>query len=735
MLIFSYFVYIVHIKKAEHIYSNKCYDCKHNAFQQRDTAFTCFYKKNHYWVCMEELKKALKTTGKYIQILEQNGIHTIADLLQYFPRSYEDRANIQDLNNIVVDGQTTVSTKGKIIEKKFSPRWGKKVYEIIFEDLQGTQGIINFYNAGYKVKTLQKEQRYIIIGKPSHFKGKIIFRQPDCIPASTPEQEENMHNVGRLYPIYSELQGINPSWFAKKIRSLKEHIDTAFTEIYPPEFLKLFHIMEIKNTVRNMHYPETYEDKEKALYRVFFDRLLRIQLFSQITKDTYQSVSHPNNKKVNRDIIKNIVQTLPFTLTQAQKKVIKQMIENVHIPKPMLQLLQWDVGSGKTIVAAIIAFYIIHYCKGQVLFIAPLEILAQQHYKSMAKILLPLGIKIGLLTWSISKKEKDSIKKKIENWTIDIVIGTHAILQENVICKNLQLAIIDEQHKFGVKQRWFFKRYNNPHIIQMSATPIPRSMALAFFGEFEVSTIDQMPVWRKPIISKIISEAEQKKLKPRIMTKINQWQKVFIITPLIEESEKLENVKAAIQEFEEIQDTYPEIRNKIGIIHGKMKAQEKDAIMEAFKKGKIMILVATTVIEVGVDIPEATVMIIKNAERFGLSQLHQLRWRIGRSDLQSYCFLETKKKSSENYKRLKALEQTSDGFKLAELDLQYRWPGELLGTRQSGIADIPLSMITNIKFLETIQKAAKRLLEKYPNLDGIPELKKHLTDKLGDIIA
>ncbi|MFA5748344.1 MAG: helicase-related protein, partial [Candidatus Absconditabacterales bacterium] len=281
----------------------------------------------------------------------------------------------------------------------------------------------------------------------------------------------------------------------------------------------------------------------------------------------------------------------------------------------------------------------------------------------------------------------------------------------------------------------FFKNFGSPHILQMSATPIPRSMALAFFGEFDVSIIDEMPIGRKPIHTKIVSEKEFAKLKPRIMEKINEGQKVFIVTPLIEESEKMEELKAATTEFEETKLIFKEIKDKIGLLHGRMKSKEKEEVMNNFKKGKMSILVSTTVIEVGVDIPEATIMVIKNAERFGLSQLHQLRGRIGRSDLQSYCFLETKNKSGDSYKRLKAMEETNDGFKLAELDLQTRGAGEILGTMQSGETDIPLNILSDIKFLEKVKDGAKWLLQKYPNLEGLDSLKKYLNEKMGSFLV
>jgi len=675
---------------------------------------------------MSDLQKTLHTNGRYAQLLQQYGIKSIKDLLLYFPRTHEDRSNIKNLNEIIPDGQTVVATRWHIIEKKISFRNKRKVYDITFVDPTGEKWYITIFNAAFLAHQIKKDKRYIIVGKAQFLYGKTVFTHPEVVETQSPDDEKRTHNIGRLYPIYSELQGIKPSRFAKKIRSQIPDIDTHFHEVYPEEFIKKYKLLPIHDAIKNMHYPENQVYKQKAQYRIFFDRLLKIQLYSQLQKQAYQSISKETAHIPDRDIVKEIVATLPFELTNAQKKVTKTIIENLHDPKPMLRLLQWDVGSGKTVVAAIAAYYTHKKIQGQTLFMAPLEILANQHYKTLAKVLLPLWIRVGLLTGSLSKGQKDKVKEQMKTGSLDIIVGTHALVQEWVQWKNIQLAVIDEQHKFGVKQRWFFKQFDNPHILQMSATPIPRSMALAFFGEFDVSIIDEMPAGRLPIQTKIITNTQRIKSKPRILDKINKGEKVFIVTPLIEESDKLEDVTAATQAFEETQDLFDGIRHQVGLMHGKMKSKDKDAVMHAFKEGKIKILVATTVIEVGVDIPEATIMIIKNAERFGLSQLHQLRWRIGRSNLQSYCFLQTTKKSWDTYRRLKALEESNDGFKLAEIDLQHRGAGEMLGTRQSGDSDIPMEVLTNIKFIELVQQAAIYLLKEYPDLQWLPELQNTL---------
>ena len=707
---------------------------------------------------MTELKIALKTTPKYIKILADEGITTVKDFLQYYPRAYEDRSTIRNLNELIFNEKGMTATKGKIIKKSIFMRGWRKIYTINFVDPIGNKGIITIFNSWFMASKLHEDKRYIIVGKPNIQYGKITFSHPDVVETEAPEDETNneqwtmnnngelstwnlkpvtdVYNSGRIFPIYPELMGIRPGWFAQKMRWLMDKIDTIFSEYLPKEFIEKFGLIGVQETIKQMHYPTSFEKQKEANLRIFFDRLLRIQLYALINRSTYQlNKTNMEHETIDWNIVKEIMATLPFELTNAQKKVIKHITENIHEPKPMLRLLQGDVGSGKTVVAAISAYYTFKKYQGQSVFLAPLEVLANQHYKTLAKLLLPFGLRVALLTWSMSKWEKDKIKLDLAEGRIHTIIWTHAVIQEDIKFKQLQFVVIDEQHKFWVKQRAFFKRFWAPHILQMSATPIPRSMALAFFGEFDVSIIDELPIGRKPIITKVISEKEYIQLKPRVLDHINKGQKVFIVTPLIEESEKLEEVKSAMTEFENIKELYPELKGKIWVLHGKMRPKDKEDIMQDFKTGKICLLVSTTVIEVGVDIPEATIMVIKNAERFWLSQLHQLRGRIWRADIQSYCFLETKSKAGDIGKRLKAMEDTNDGFKLAELDLQNRGAGEILWTMQSWESDIPLEILSDLKFLEKIQEGAKWLLEKYPRLEWLPGLKKYLEEKMGDVLA
>jgi len=694
---------------------------------------------------LEELKSLLKTTSKYLSLLEKNWIKDPKDFLQYFPRAYEDRTKIKNLNELVFDEKWITTTKGKIVSKKVFMRWKKRIYDISFVDEIWNKWSISIFNSWYLAGQIQEWDWYIIIWKPTIKVRKMVFFHPSVVKTTwdewTPiDQEWNKTDdesfkSGRIYPIYPELYWISSWWFAKKMWCLIDKVDVFFDEYLPSEFLQKFDLLSVADTIKEIHFPTNIELNKKAFHRIFFDRLLRIQLYSLLNKDDYILWSKFSDFwEPNREEIKMIIERLPFKLTMAQKKVIKHLIDDLHLPKPMMRLLQWDVGSGKTVVAAIAAYYTHKILWWQSVFLAPLEVLANQHYKTLAKLFLPLWLNVALLTWAMTKGEKDKIKSDLKQWRINVLVWTHAVLQESVEFQNLKYAVIDEQHKFGVRQRSVLKKFGSPNILQMSATPIPRSMALAFFWEFDVSIIDEMPVGRKPIFTKIISEKEYIKLKIWILSKINEWQKVFIVTPLIEESEKMEELKAAMTQFEETKELFPELKWKIWMLHGKMKSKDKDDIMNQFKSWKICLLVSTTVIEVWVDVPEATIMVIKNAERFGLSQLHQLRWRIWRSDIQSYCFLETKTKSWDTYKRLKSMEEITDWFKLAEIDLQNRGAGEILGTMQSWESDIPLHVLSDMNFLENIQEWAKWLLEKYPKLKWLDLLKKYLNEKMWDVL-
>jgi ATP-dependent DNA helicase RecG len=694
------------------------------------------------------LRDLLATTPAYIRTLRDAWITTPEDLLYYLPRTYEDRSTILSLREVTTD--STCSIKGKITKKSLiKTPTGKRLAEIVFEDEHGDLAYITALNWWYLLRQVQVWSRYIIVWKPQLQWWKITVRHPELFlsaawVSSAWGYQWDSAMVGRIIPIYSELQWIKSAWFCKKIYNALPHILPYLQDALPQSLLERYNLPSLQDTLRALHAPTHMDEPVKAKTRLFFERLLHVQLLSLLSKEQYQASSsalswlHLTDGEDNaphRHIVKNLVDSLPFTLTHAQKRSIREIIEDFHNPRPMMRLLQGDVGSWKTIVAAICALYHHTLRWSQIAVLAPLEVLAQQHFATLAKLLLPLWLRIELLTWSRTAKEKTLIKQALKNWSIDMIVGTHALLQEWVHFHSLGFTVIDEQHKFGVKQRSALQAHWSPHLLQMTATPIPRSLALAYFGEFSVSTIDEMPPGRKPIHTKIISTGEWKKLKPWVMTKISQWQKIFIITPLIEQSEHLDEVASAQQEYLDVCDLYGEIKDTIGLLHGKMKSKDKDAVMRAFKEGTYMILVSTTVIEVWIDIPDATVIVIKNAERFGLSQLHQLRWRVWRSALQSYCFLQTAHKSWDTYKRLRHMEQTNDGFALAEVDLQLRGAGEILGMRQSGETDLPVELLLDMEFLSRVRSAWEWLLETYPHLESLDLLNSQLQAKMDSILV
>ncbi len=664
------------------------------------------------------LKSKLRTTSKYITILKEYGISTLKELLLTFPRTYEDRKSIKNLTTVDLDWSLQ-TVKWYIIKKSiFKTPTGKKISQIHFIDELETKWIISFFRGTHALRAIKQWKWYYIIGKPEIQYGKVQFLHPEFVEAVETDTTQEAYNFGRIYPVYSEMMGIKPARFARKIFDVLDEGLQEFTEPFPEAFLHEHQLLPLQQTIKHLHFPETIEQAEQAKHRLIFERLLLIQLTSLKNQLEYQQSIHDQweSIQINWDHIKSFLETLPFTLTWAQKRSLKESVEDIHDWRTMMRLLQWDVGSGKTIVAAALAYHIIKEQGGQIAFLAPLSVLALQHYQSLAKLLLPLWVRVEMLTWALTAKHKREIKDWLADGRIDLIVGTHAIIQEDVIFQNLQLAVIDEQHKFGVKQRAFFQRFDSPHLLQMTATPIPRSLTLAFFGEFEVSNIDEMPAGRLPIITKIVNNGELTKLKPWILTKIGQSQKVFIITPLIEESEHLEEVASVLSEWEAMVSLYPELAGKIGLLHGKMKSDQKDDVMKKFKEWHYVMLVSTTVIEVWIDIPDATAIIIKSAERFWLSQLHQLRGRVWRSDLQSYCFLQVKRKSGESFQRLKYLEQITDGFKLSEIDLQIRGTGEILGLRQSWDTDIPLDILTDTTYLQSVKEAGHWLIEHSPEV-------------------
>ena len=687
-----------------------------------------------------ELKKYLKTTDRIVGVLEEGWIKSVRDFFYNFPKSYEDRSTIKNIDELTEWEKHTIRVK-PVKKNIFATRTWKKIIEFKVEDEKWNVAYLNFINMLYMLKNIKMDEYLLASGKPKYSFGKRVIRCPALSKWDGSNEEDEIEKTetatktsdsedifaGKIVPIYAEIMWIKSKWFAKKIYERLWDIKTMFGEFLPSDIINKYKLQDIHTSMMHMHFPENMGQLLQAKGRFYFEKLFVWQLISNYWRKLDTITEKDDNTKPDRWLIKEFLTKLPFELTGAQKRVLKTVIDDFHGLSSMLRLLQWDVWSWKTVVVLAAAWYMVKHFNKQVAFMAPTEVLANQHYMSIAKLFLPMWLRIALLTWPVKLAEKKKIKEELKSGKINIIVWTHALIQDDVDFAKLWFGIIDEQHKFGVNQRSKLNSFGDPHVLQMTATPIPRSLALSYFWEFECSIIDEMPPWRKDIYTKVTSEDQFYKLKQWVLPRIDQWQQIYIVCPLIQESEKLEDIKSAFEEFEIITSLFKELKKtEIWLMHGKLKSVEKEKVMKRFKDWKTKILVSTTVIEVWVDVPQATVMVIKNAERFWLAQLHQLRWRVWRSDLKSYCFLVSKVKSWDTYRRLKAMEKYNDWFKLAELDLQMRWAWEMLGTRQSWQMDIPDEALKDIKLLENTRHEARELLKQDPELKNYPVLRQEI---------
>lgn len=677
------------------------------------------------------VKNIPRISEKYAQKLQKIGIFTAKDLLFHIPFRYEDYSNIIPISKIRQGEICTVI--GKITAEKTIRTWKRKMYvtEILIQDEAGSARAV-WFNQPYLSESFQKGKELRISGKVSSGSDGLYFGNP-----AWEFSQREPTNTGRLVPIYPETEGITSRWLRWQIQSvLKNNLD--FPDPLPNLVLKKLHLPNLKKAMNYIHFPQKKEEFEIARKRFAFEEMLTIQLKSLIVRSKWQG-----EKSVvidfKKESVKEFVDSLPFKLTDAQRKSAFEIIKDLEKERPMNRLLNGDVGSGKTIVAAIASLNVIKSGR-QVAIMAPTEILARQHYKNFCGLFKDYDFKISLITGSIkamnyiTNYEK---KTKIHNSKFiiqnsSIVIGTHALIQKDVKFHKLAFIVIDEQHRFGVAQRAYLQQKASeindgikniiPHFLTMSATPIPRTLAMALFGNLDLSILDEMPKNRKKIITKIITPQERAGMYEFVRQEIKKGRQAFVILPLVEESKILTEVKAATKEHERLsEEIFPDL--KLGLVHGRLKAKEKEEVMEKFQNNECNILVATAVVEVGIDIPNATVMIIEDADRFGLSQLHQFRGRIGRGEHQSYCFLLTGKNSGTSKKRLDALVKSGDGFKIAEADLALRGPGEFFGTRQSGIPDISMENLANVKLIQIAREEAQNILKEDPQMKKHPLLK------------
>ncbi|WP_339126766.1 ATP-dependent DNA helicase RecG [Fusobacterium nucleatum] len=667
-------------------------------------------------------------TAKQLSNLKSLGINTVYDLIYYFPRAYDDRTNIKKIgelkfNEYVVLKATVVSAVNLTV------RSGKKIVKAMVTDGTGIMEIL-WFGMPYIKKSLKIGEEYLFIGQT---KKSAVFQLINPEYKLFSGQQKVSEN--EILPIYSSNKNITQNSLRKLVEKFLVNFLNYFEENIPKKLIKEYKIMERKSAIKNIHYPVSMKEIEEAKRRFAIEELLILEL--GILKNRF-IIENSNSKNYEvegkKEKVREFLSQLTFNLTNAQKKVIKEIYDEISNGKIVNRLIQGDVGSGKTVVAMVMLIYMAENGYQGAL-MAPTEILANQHYLGIKERLEKIGLRVELLTSSIKGKKKNEILDGIANGDIDIVIGTHSLIEDDVIFKKLGLIVIDEQHRFGVNQRNKLREKGFlGNLLVMSATPIPRSLALSIYGDLDLSIIDELPPGRTPIKTKWIANDEDlEKMYNFIYKKVNAGNQAYFVAPLIETSDKMA-LKSVDKVSEEIERKFS--NKKIGIIHGKMKAKEKDEVMLKFKNKEYDILIATTVIEVGIDVPASTIMTIYNAERFGLSALHQLRGRVGRGSKQSYCFLISNSTTENSKQRLSIMEETEDGFRIAEEDLKLRNSGEIFGLRQSGFSDLKfIDIIYDVKTIKLVRdECIKYLKEHKGEIENI-YLKYDIEQKFSDIQA
>ncbi|KMQ60485.1 ATP-dependent DNA helicase [Chryseobacterium sp. BLS98] len=643
------------------------------------------------------------------------GLSTVEDLLNFYPIRYLDKNKVYKISQLE-ESAIEVQLKGRITQVQEIQTGKTKRLSAKFNDDTGTMDLVWFQYSKWLKEQIPVNREVYIFGKINVFNRQFSMPHPEI------EAEENKENDSRLKPIYPSSEkltkrGLNQRFFQNVLRNICKEIPNLIEENFPEYMIRAFKFLSRQHTFLNMHFPKDMEHFEKADNRLKFEESFFFQLGYALKKLHHKSHSPGNPFPVIGDHFNDFYNHhIPFDLTNAQKRVLKEIRVDMKRPIQMNRLLQGDVGSGKTMVA-LLTMLIAMDNGFQSCMMAPTEILAQQHYNGIKDLLTETDINVRLLTGSTKTSERKIIHEELVNGTLSILVGTHAVLEDKVKFKNLGLAIIDEQHRFGVAQRakLWAKNKIPPHILVMTATPIPRTLAMSFYSDLDVSVIDEMPVGRKPIITAHRREKDRTYVYNFCRDEIRKGRQVYFVYPLIEESETLD-YKNLMEGLDHVMNAFSDYN--VTMLHGKMKPAEKDAAMNYFASGKAEIMVATTVIEVGVNVPNASVMVIESSERFGLSQLHQLRGRVGRGAEQSYCILMTSDKlSKESRTRIRTMTETNDGFKISEVDMQLRGPGDILGTQQSGVVDFKrLDLVNDSAIIKTTKNTVDKILEADPHL-------------------
>ena len=659
---------------------------------------------------------------KLAKLFERKGILTVEDALYFLPRCYEDRRSLKKISELKAGRKETGFGEILLSGVALYQNKRKRVFEVVVGDGSGTITLKWFRgNERYLRERFKKGRKLIFSGEVRWFNYQKEIHHPD-VEVVEGDIEKDYLNFKRIVPIYSETEGLYQRTLRRLMKTVLEGYADELSSSIPSEVVERQGLIDFSEAFRRVHFPSDGESidllnlqRSDGHRRIIFDEFFFLELGMALKK---RGVALETGISFRTDgvLVQKLLNLLSFKLTRAQERVLKEIKEDLEKPHPMNRLIQGDVGCGKTVVALLTCLYVVEGGY-QAAIMAPTEVLAEQHFLNLHRWLESLGVNVALLTSSVKGSEREELYQRIRNGDIQLVIGTHAMIQEAVEFRRLGLAIIDEQHKFGVVQRGLLKKKGeNPDVLVMTATPIPRTLAMTIYGDLDVSLIDEMPPGRMSVETKVYPESARSRVYRTIEEEVGKGRQAFIVYPLVEESEKLD-LKDATRMAEHLQkDVFPEFR--IGLLHGRMKSDEKEAIMMEFKDGRIQILVATTVIEVGIDIPNASVMVVEHAERFGLSQLHQLRGRIGRGRYPSKCILLAQYRSSEEAKiRLRAMEKTTDGFKIAEEDLALRGPGEFFGIRQSGLPDFRVAhIIRDTPILIEARKEAFRLIQEDPEL-------------------
>lgn len=647
---------------------------------------------------------------KSAQTLGKLGLHTLGDLLFYFPRRYDDYSALKTINRLWYGEYVTIIATVDQIHLRPIRSGRMKLVDADVSDGTGTLRV-TWFNQPWILQSLQPGTAVVLSGRVDQFLGRLVLNSPEWEPL----ERQQLH-TNRIVPVYPLTAGVGAKWLRRVMHSVVTRLAPRLVDPLSAELRQQAELLELGQAVLQIHFPDDTRSLQQAQQRLAFDELFYLILGVLRQKREWQALQS-TPLMVDDAWMQAFYASLPFAVTPAQRSAMQDVRDDLASGRPMNRLLQGDVGSGKTVVAAL-AIAIAHHNGHQAAMMAPTSILAEQHYQTLLGLLQPLGVSadsIRLLIGATPEGEKRSIRQGLAEGQVHVAVGTHALLEEPVQFQRLGLAIIDEQHRFGVEQRSQLRaKGGSPNLLVMTATPIPRSLALTIYGDLDVSLIDELPPGRIPIETRLMLPIERSRTYGLIETQIAAGRQAFIIYPLVESSEKTEAL-AAVEEHERLQGkVFPNLR--LGLLHGRMRPDEKDAVMQEFRAGQLQILVSTSVVEVGVDVPNANVILIEGANRFGLSQLHQFRGRVGRSEYPSYCLLMPDAEDAASNERLKALESTTDGFRLAELDLEQRGPGDFLGTRQSGFAELRLAKVTDLHLVERARRLASHLFQQDPEL-------------------